>query len=246
MKIQYMSDLHLEFEGEDNMPVPEVFGDVLVLAGDIGVGINHEDWIKACCGKFKNVIYVLGNHEFYGKNMQKVRAQWADMDMPTNFYFLDNDWITIDDVNFIGSTLWSDVHPACPLNDFYKIGYKYPGGYGKFSQIEAKDLFHRNKIWLKNTLDLLTGQRNVVVTHHAPSWRAQDPKYAGENGVVGSGFSTDILEEFEPRDILVWIYGHLHYNTSFTEHGIYCVSNQRGYVGYGLAEGFDPNMYVEV
>ena len=50
MKIQYMSDLHLEFEGEDNMSVPEVFGDVLVLAGDIQVGIRSADWIKACCG----------------------------------------------------------------------------------------------------------------------------------------------------------------------------------------------------
>jgi predicted phosphodiesterase len=242
MKIQYLSDLHLEF---DTMPIPDVVGDVLVLAGDIGVGVTHKDWVEECTKKFKNVIYVLGNHEFYGHNMQKVQAQWANMELD-NFYFLDNDWVTIDGVNFIGSTLWSDVHPECPLNDFYKISYKYPSGYGKFSTKEAKALFFKNKAWLLKTVEKLAGQRNVVVTHHAPSWKAQDPKYKNEGGIVGSGFQTEILHEFNWKDILVWVYGHLHYNTEFMQNGIYCVANQRGYVGYGLADGFDPNKYVEI
>ena len=243
MRIQYMSDLHLEF-GE--MQVPDVAGDVLVLAGDIGIGTSHKDWVVACCEKHDNVILLLGNHEFYGHNMQKVRNAWAEMDMPNNFYFLDNDWITINGVNFIGSTLWSNVHPDCPLNDFYKINYKYPGRYGKFTQAEAKNLFNENLNWLIKTLAKLSGHTNVVITHHAPSWKAQDPKYAGENRVVGSGFQTDILHLFDRKDITAWIYGHLHNNTEFTEHGIFCTANQRGYDGYDLAAGFDSDKVIEV
>ena len=243
MKIQYVSDLHLEF---DTMPVPEVIGDVLVLAGDIGVGVKHKDWVVACCEKHDNVIMILGNHEFYGSSMQKIRNAWAEMDMPNNFYFLDNDWVTINGVNFIGSTLWSHAHPLCPLNDFRLIKYKYPGGYGKFSTQEAKKLFNENLDWLIKTVAKLSGHSNVVITHHAPSWKVQDPKYAGQDSVVGSGFQTDILHLFDPKDITAWIYGHTHYNTEFIEHGIFCTSNQRGYASYGLADGFDPDKMIDI
>ena len=241
MRVQFMSDLHLEF---GDMQVPDVAGNVLVLAGDIGVGTSHKDWVVACCEKHDNVIMILGNHEFYGGNMQKIRNAWAEMDMPNNFYFLDNDWITIDGVNFIGSTLWSNVHLDCPLNDFYKINYKYAGRYGKFTQEEARKLFNENLNWLIKTVSKLSGQENVVITHHAPSGEAQDPKYAGGDGVVGSGFHTDILQHF--NDVTAWIYGHLHNNTEFVDQGIFCTSNQRGYVGYDLADGFDPDKVIDL
>ena len=69
MKVQYMSDLHLEFA---DMPIPDVAGDVLVLAGDIHVGANAIPWIEQCAHVFKDVIYVLGNHEYYGQKMWKL------------------------------------------------------------------------------------------------------------------------------------------------------------------------------
>ena len=238
MKVQYMSDLHLEF---GNMQIPEVIGDVLVLAGDIGVGIKHKDWVLECCDVFPHVVYVLGNHEFYGHNMQSVRRDWADVSVE-NLYVLDNSSMIIGDTNFIGTTLWSKAHPNCPLNDFRLIKYKYPGGYGKFSTLEANLLHIKAKRFIKASL--MANKKNVVVTHHSPSWKAQDPQYGGEGDVVGSGFNTNILEEFP--GVSLWIYGHTHYNTEFNEHSTYVVTNQRGYTGYGHAPGFDPNKYVEV
>jgi len=59
MKIQVMSDLHLEFGAFE---IPRTDADVIVLAGDIHVGIKAIDWIK---NQTKPVIYVLGNHEYY-------------------------------------------------------------------------------------------------------------------------------------------------------------------------------------
>ena len=239
-----MSDLHLEFE---DMQIPDKVGDVLVLAGDIGVGIRHKDWVFACADKFEHVIYVLGNHEFYGKSMQSVQSAWSMMDHP-NLYVLDNDWITVEDVNFIGSTLWSKPHPICPLNDFKLIKYKYPGGYGKFTTEMAHTVFFKNKTWLVDTLAKLKEKKNVVITHHAPTWEIQDPIYKNGDSVVGSGFQTEIIQDFDPKSITAWIYGHTHYNTDMNVAGIHITSNQRGYGGaytqYCL--NFDMDKYIEV
>ena len=132
LKIQFMSDLHLEFA---TMPVPEVLGDVLVLAGDIHLGANALPWIEQCAKEFKDVIYILGNHEYYGQKMWKLPnnitaslagysmddPKWPDAEtLPkptklfeplTNVHFLDNECIEIDGVNFIGTTLWSIAAP---------------------------------------------------------------------------------------------------------------------------------------
>lgn len=61
MKIQLLNDLHIEFSGFD---IPATDVDVIVLAGDIGVGFNGLEWIEQQCVE-KPVIYVPGNHEFY-------------------------------------------------------------------------------------------------------------------------------------------------------------------------------------
>ena len=97
MKVQYMSDLHLEF---GDMPIPEVVGDVLVLAGDIHVGADGVNWINAAAKQFKYVIYILGNHEFYHNDMPALISYLSqDHIFDKNVHFLDNDTVIQMELN---------------------------------------------------------------------------------------------------------------------------------------------------
>ena len=263
VKVQYMSDLHIEFGA---MQVPEVLGDVLVLAGDIHQGVNAIPWIEECAKKFEHVIYLLGNHEYYGQKYWKLpglirnslNGFSADdpavphakstkiFDALKNVYFLDNESVKIDDVYFHGTTLWSHADPMLQfrMNDFMKIIYKYAGGYGKFSPEEATILFYKNKIWLKE--NIVPGAKNVVITHHAPSFDMINMHRYGSDPIMNSGYATDILGEFGDHNIDLWISGHTHGAEDKVINGIHCVSNCRGYVGYEAQENFNPVAMVEV
>lgn len=252
-----MSDLHLEF---GSMPVPKKVGDVLVLAGDIHVGVDAIPWIEQCAQEFEKVFYILGNHEYYSQKYWKlhtaIEASLAGcsvdskyqlhkiFDPINNVHLLNDQVFRYEGVNFIGSTLWSMAQDGCPLNDFQYIKYKYAGGYGKLSQKEARKLHFKHKNYLLDATEKLAGQTNVVITHHAPSWKARDPKYL--DPIVGSGFYTDILEDFNPLNVTAWIYGHTHSNIDFHEYGINVFTNQRGYSGHEMVKYFDSTKYIEV
>ena len=251
MKIQYMSDLHLEFAP---MPVPPVLGDVLVLAGDIHLGVNAIPWIEQCAQKFEHVIYILGNHEYYGQMMwklpDKIRRSLAgySMDDPafpaavtplklnklfdpiTNVYFLDNESVTLDGVHFHGSTMWMKGHPSLKyrMNDFKKITCKYIyNQYGKFSVDKAAELHLKAKDFLHSAI--VPGETNVVITHHAPSQEMVNLiRYRDDE--MNSGYFAEVIHEFSPDDVKLWISGHTHAASDKVLSGIHSVSNCRGYV----------------
>jgi Icc-related predicted phosphoesterase len=132
MKIAYASDLHLEFgtcvlENKDN-------ADVLVLAGDICVNVDlrpydpyeilgnatlshrYHDFFRDVSKKFKHVIYIMGNHEYYDGDFAKVITDMKEkLSYLKNIYILDREVKKIDDVTFIGSTLWTDMNSGDPL-----------------------------------------------------------------------------------------------------------------------------------
>jgi len=252
MKIQYMSDLHLEFA---NMSVPDQLGDVLVLAGDIHVGENAIPWIEQCAKVFPHVIYILGNHEYYGKKLWKLPGEIREsiagkggiFSPLTNVYFLDNSTVKIDDVYFHGSTLWSKAHYILEwrMNDFRRITYKSPGGhYGRFTPLAATNLHFTAKNFLKDAV--VPGAKNVIVTHHAPSFDMINLARYGDDAELNTGYATEILSEFNSDDINLWISGHTHHATDIIKDGIRSVSNCRGYYPSYLTEGFNPCAYVEV
>ena len=260
MKIQYMSDLHLEFA---DMPVPHVMGDVLVLAGDIHLGVNAVAWIEQCAQKFDHVIYILGNHEYYGNKTWKLPDQVRNsiagysggddssefnktFDALKNVYFLENETVKIDDVYFHGTTMWMNGHPSLEyrMNDFVKIKHKYPtGGYGKFSAAECALKFFENKMWLEKAI--VPGEKNVVITHFAPSFEMIN-MFRYKDDMMNSYYATEILQDFDPYDINLWISGHTHSVYDKVISGIHSVSNCRGYKGHEIVEGFNPIAMVEV
>src|SRR5215831_15400289 len=104
MRLHILSDLHLEFAP---FTPPAVAADAVILAGDVSTGRNGLKWALKCFSD-RPVIYVLGNHEFYGQKLQKLIAELKEMARGTNVHVLENEGCTIGEVTFLGATLWTD------------------------------------------------------------------------------------------------------------------------------------------
>ena len=132
MKIALVSDVHLEFGFLDIRNTENA--DVLILSGDICVAKDLMDvgaalaeksemyhrFFQQACSEFKNVVYVMGNHEHYNGDFahseMKIRSSLAYL---KNLHFLEKELVKIDDVTFIGGTLWTDMNKEDPLTMFH-------------------------------------------------------------------------------------------------------------------------------
>ena len=237
MKIQYMSDLHLEFGA---MPVPERLGDVLVLAGDIHVGTKAAPFINMCAEIFEEVLYLYGNHEFYNNDISTVQKQLPRL-VNNNVTIMDNRSIIINGVNFIGSTLWANMESGAflSMNDSWLID----NNGNRLTLHDVHQMFHENLEFIHS--HLIDDMNNVVITHHAPSMDMINLSRYGE-GVINTGYATDVISQFSPAKVVLWISGHTHGCKDIAINGIRCVSNCRGYSGQGEVAGFDPNKVIEV
>ena len=124
LKIDIVSDIHLEFINQ-TMFIKNNGSDVLVLAGDIGLGLEFqtEDFVRDCCDQYDDVIYVLGNHEFYNSDITKVVEHWESIaEAIPNLHLLNNDVCYIKGVKFIGSTLFSDIENNLSVEESIQIG----------------------------------------------------------------------------------------------------------------------------
>ena len=139
MKIALASDVHLEF-GQLELKNTEA-ADVLILSGDICVAQSFKsqdkhhqrfkDFFENCAAEFDNVVYVMGNHEHYNGDFADTVPLLKDsLKHLFNLHILDNETITIDDITFIGGTLWTNMneedsltlsHIKTMMNDFFVI-----------------------------------------------------------------------------------------------------------------------------
>ena len=107
MKLHVLSDLHVEFSPFAPDPDTVKAADVIVLAGDIYLGIKGVTWARKTFPD-KPIVYVAGNHEFYGWHWDKLLDKLREEAHAQDVYFLENESITIDGVRFLGATLWTD------------------------------------------------------------------------------------------------------------------------------------------
>ncbi len=177
MLLHILSDIHIEFEPFEP---PTTEADVVVLAGDIHVGTKGLEWAKDNF-KDEHVIYVLGNHEYYGQALPKLTNKLKELSLGTNIHILENDKLEINGVVFLGCTLWTDFklfgdpriagyEASQKMTDFKKI--RVSPSYRKLRSIDVAGIHFKSLNWLKNELDNNKGGKLVVVTHHAPSMRS--------------------------------------------------------------------------
>ena len=247
MKIQVLSDLHIEF---GDFVVPETNADVVVFAGDIGVGLDGLRWIEN--QKIdKPVIYVLGNHEFYNHDINLVNK--IKESAPENIHVLNDDAVEIGDVRFLGCTLWTDfllfglteqyfsVHNAKKnMADFEII--KNNGS--RFSPDDSIKLHEQSRDWLENMLSIPFYGETVVVTHHLPSFKSVHPRF--QKSLLSPAFASHLDELISKERVDLWVHGHTHDPYDYEINGTRVLCNPRGYVGYERTDNFKPDWVIAV
>jgi len=251
MIIRVLSDLHLEFQ---QWIPPKADADMIVLAGDIDVGIRGVEWARRIF-PVSPIVYVPGNHEFYGAHMQDLMEELVVQGRRVGVDVLDASGIVIRGVRFLGATLWTDfalqgTNPASidramadaenAMNDFRLIRF---GGGRRFQPADARAIHLAQVRWLRTQLAEEFAGSTVVVTHHLPHRRSIHPKYRGS--VLNPSFASDLGDSMGPA-VSLWIHGHTHESFDYVANGTRVVCNPRGYFPMELNPAFDPVLRVEV
>jgi Icc-related predicted phosphoesterase len=272
MKISIASDLHLEFgdldfDNSDN-------AEVLILSGDICVAADLDmrdirqtelgfararserfhEFFERCAARFPHVIYVMGNHEYYHSDyataLEEVRRKLAHL---ANLSVLEREIKVINDVTFIGGTLWTDMnnldaltlyHMRTMMNDFRVISNsavpvhfrtqegKFATRVAKFSPEDAVEEHVKMKQYIQSVVQGNHDTKYVVVGHHAPSAQSIHEMYAHDS-IMNGGYSSN-LDEFilDHPQIKLWTHGHTHHSFDYQIGDTRVVCNPRGYAGH--------------
>lgn len=281
MKIALASDLHLEF-GDINLK-NEDNADVLILSGDIVIAQDlhdhpepvvpyppsiiktlgsrqrnaqlYRDFFKRCSFQFPHVIYIAGNHEFYhGKFVGSLQDLRNECSKFPNVYFLEDDCKKINDITFVGATLWTDMNKCDPLtlhsvgdmmNDFRIIRHD-EFGFTKLRPAHAAARHRRSLEYIRTVIEGKFDEKIVVVGHMAPCSLSISSEYQNDtlmNGAYYSDLSEFILDH---PQIKLWTHGHMHKNFDYMVGDTRVVCNPRGYHGYEqCAEDFKLK-YLEI
>lgn len=249
MKIAPYSDLHLE-NVEWVPPQSATEADIVVLAGDIAAHTHGIAWARQTFSR--PVVYVAGNHEYYGAHLGMLKELRRAAD--ENVHFLERDALILDGVRFLGCTLWSGFELGGPGNDIACAMSQARLGILDYSLIFARggkllqpqdtaNLFRLSWGWLERALAEPFAGPTVVVTHFAPHPRCIAPQHLDD--VLNAYFVSDLSWLMQKYRIDLWCHGHTHASTDFVaDNGCRVLSNQRGYTGE--ATGFRPELLIEL
>jgi predicted phosphodiesterase len=245
MRIRFLSDLHLEFmsplhQSEFVRRLPNDC-DVLVLAGDIAGATG----LKRAFGLFSRhfagstIIFVAGNHEFYGSSPGEVEDSLCPSGLPDNVHALEMGTVRVgslglDGQRFLGCTLWfppPQTGDKLVLTDYSAIEDFEPWVYER----NAKSVQ-----WLADNVR----SGDVVVTHHLPSHKSVHKMYAGNP--QNDFFVCDMTKLIEERQPALWIHGHTHESCDYQIGATRVVCNPYGYFPSDTNNNFDPSKTVEI
>ena len=247
MKLHLLSDIHLEF-GKFRHNPPEC--DVAVLAGDIGVGAMALPWISDTFVKRGiPAVYVVGNHEFYNRDITKLIPELEKKCQDRGIHFLSNSSVEISGVTILGTTLWTDYNlygtsqisaliAQRALNDFDNI--KNAG-----ERLFSDDVMTMNKTAVEFLSSFIgVPGKKVVVTHHAPSEYCISHKY--RNNDLNPCYASRLEGLIWNLEAEAWIHGHLHDPVDIVINKTRILCNPRGYVGHMINSEFDSKMVIDV
>ncbi|WP_185287762.1 metallophosphoesterase [Chryseobacterium lactis] len=248
MKIQVISDLHQEF-GSTELCFDN--SDVVILAGDVNLGIKGIEWIKSKITD-KPVIYVLGNHEYYKgsypKTLNKIKAAAEE----SNVFVLENSFVDVEDIRFHGATLWTDFslfgNPVeygmiCqPLMNDYKMIKRDPS-YSKMRTMDTFKIHQFSKTWLQESLEESKGLKNIVVTHHAPSLQSVPEHY--KEDPLTAAYASNLEEMILEHQPLYWIHGHIHTPCRYSIGKTEIICNPHGYIDEKY-NGYNKELIIEI
>lgn len=267
MKIQLLSDLHLETNA-DFQATPAPDADLLVLAGDVGSYQQGSRLVEDDfgLGRFSPlngwpmpVLYIPGNHEYDALDFDEVHASLRELCVRLGIQWLERETLEIDGVRFVGTTLWSDfdalVQPADTLTQVLrKRGKAFRAA--NFYLEKAATMRHGEpflaeqmreqglacQAWLREALAQPFDGPTVAVTHFAPTLSSADPRYGVTPGTAGF---CNALDELIPQAD-IWLHGHLHCAFDYVQDGCRVVANPLGYAPKGEQEDFRSTLTVDI
>lgn len=233
IRIRFLSDLHMEFTRYRPNIVPYAGEDLVVLAGDIGTGTAGIHWARKAFPDTP-VIYLMGNHEFYGYDWVDLLREARSACEGSNVVFLENDSFSFKGLRFLGTTLWTNFRLGGPGSmehameecQQYVNDYRHIRNQGRI--LCARDSITRHEesvAWLRSQLDT-SDEPTVVVTHHGPCLAAEHPRYLLD--IYSNCFLSNLPDDLFKKP-LAWIYGHTHSNLATNYKGTLLCANQRGY-----------------
>lgn len=251
-KLQYASDLHLEFLANKEFlkkhPLQPV-GDVLVLAGDIvpfAVMDKHLDFFSFLADNFETTYWLPGNHEYYHFDIAKKCGVLSEA-IRSNVFLVNKTSVIHEGVKLIFSTLWSHISPGHQwqiersLNDFHlikHIGYRFSA--------EQYNQFHTESLaFIQNELNINQNGQTTIVTHHCPTFLNYPVQYIGDE--LNEAFAVELHDLIESSNIACWVYGHHHTNTpAFTIGKTKLITNQLGYVQRNEHQLFETKKVIDI
>lgn len=279
MKIQYISDLHLEHHKNNNVfsrikKLPDC--ENICVLGDIGYPRTpiYQAFMTYCSENWKNVFWVMGNHENYHKPKTEIKTmseieEYIKQLCPKNVYFMNNDYLflnkqtnevskfidqefhTDDYIKIIGSTLWSNINDftAQNLNDYYQIyTHRVVNDFGvnMFRKLKPEMTRVLFESSRKFILDEIKNDNVncLIITHHGTHPLCQG-HYLGSP--LESGYATYIPEIFQSNNVIASLFGHTHSNVTLEVNGVKLLSNCYGYHGESAAiVKFNPKAVLEI
>ena len=266
MKIQLLSDLHLETQ-PDFQPAPAPEAELLVLAGDVGSyqrGSALQD-TDFGLGRFAGwpvpVLFVPGNHEYDALDFDATHARLRATCERLGLLWLERETRVLHGVRFVGTTLWTDFDALVPHgptvtlaeqltarekafragNHYLRMAASTRAGQ-PFLAAEMREHALLCQAWLRAALAEPFDGPTVAVTHFAPSLRCADPRYGLTPGTAGF---CNALDELLPLADL-WLHGHLHCPIDWRAGRCRVVANPLGYAAKGEQAAFVPQFTVEV
>lgn len=237
MKLRLLSDIHQEFYHDQKLYKSQG-EDVLVLAGDINVGAYAVcNALERFANEAKHVVYVTGNHEYYGRYISEVDdAISAFARNISNVHFLNPGSVDIDGVAFIGGNLWTNFRKdftakmACQrsISDFTVIKAFTP---------DSADLIHTEHIkYIREAYSMHPDHKKVIVTHFLPAVECISEQYRGPD-LLNYYFANDYGQEIADMQNTTWLFGHTHDLVDIKLGDTRCIANPYGY--------YENKMYKE-
>lgn len=274
IRVALCSDLHLEFSDIDlkndgNADVLILSGDIMIANDlhdhkpilsdsefDLGIykfqghrqeaAARFRNFLARINGEFPHTVYVAGNHEFYnGKFFASIDHLKEECSKYANIHFLERDTVYINDVLFVGGTLWTDCNNRDPLtlhavrdmmSDYSVIRNDY-ANYRTLKPLDTVERHERTRQYIQQVIENEREKsgdqsRVVVVGHHAPCALSIDPMYVSQylmNGAYYSDLSEFILDH---PQIKLWTMGHTHHVHRYYIGDTLVACNPRGYARY--------------
>lgn len=250
MKIQLISDLHLEFY-RDRWNDHPVFiehqwanADVIVVAGDFAVGpYSVLAGLRKLREVYKHVVYVPGNHEYYGYRMYEFDGMLKNLE-DEGIYFLNPGHIKIEDTTFIGACLWTNFRndhfaklaAKDIISDFYHIK--------DFSTSGAVGLYTAHLDYIKRIYEITPGKK-VIVTHFLPAIEAIDPQYMrNPDSSLNKYFANDLGNWIADMTDTTWMFGHTHSSVDKMLGDTRILANPYGYYPEAVNKNFKVDFVV--